>query len=89
MGSLPEEARRLRHESPRRRVPLFNWVMIAVSLVVASVVIGLVLTHPRSPALQAYGRLFSHRTWQILEAISFLVLFGTLAISRAKGRSRR
>ena len=87
--SLPEEARRLRNESPRPRVPLLNWVMIAVGLAVASAAIGLVLTDRRSPALEAYGRLFSHRTWQILEAISFLVLFGSLAISRAKARSRR
>lgn len=88
MASLPEEARRLRNESPRPRVPLFNRVMIAVSLVVGIAAIGLVMTHPRSPALAAYSRLFSLRTWRILEVVSFLLVFGTVAISRAKARSR-
>ena len=88
MASLPEEARRLRSDLPRPRVPRFNQVMIAVSLVVAGVTLFLVLGHRRSPALEAYGRLFSLRTWRILEVVSFLFLFGTMAIARAKARNR-
>jgi hypothetical protein len=88
MASLPEEARRLRNESPRLRVPRFNLVMIALSLVVTSASIGFVLTHRRSPALETYGRLFSHRTWQWLEAASFLFFVATIAIARAKRRNR-
>jgi len=69
-------------------MPRFNWVMIVIALVTASVAIGLVLGDRRPPALVAYGRLFSLRTWRILEAVSFLFLFGTMAIARAKRRNR-
>ena len=65
-----------------------NWVMIVIALGTASVALGLVLGHSRPPALVAYGRLFSLRTWRILEAVSFLFLFGTMAIARAKRRNR-
>ena len=88
MASFPEEARRLRDEWPRPRVPRFNQVMIALSLVAASVTFGLVLGHRRPPALVAFVRLFSHRTWRILEAVSFLSLWGMTAVARAKRRNR-
>jgi hypothetical protein len=89
MASLPHEARRLQNELPRRpRVPRLALVMITASLVAASVSLGLVLGHRRSPALEAYGRLFSRRTWQILEAVSFLFLIAMTAIARAKRRDR-
>ncbi len=88
MATSPEILQRLRNESPRPRVPRFNQAMIAVSLVVTSVTLGLVLGHRRPPALVAFGRLFSHRTWQILQAVSFLSLFAITAIARAKRRDR-
>jgi hypothetical protein len=88
MASFPEEARRLREELPRPRVPRFNQVMIAVSLVAASATLGLMLGHRRSPALEAFGRLFSLRTWRLLEAVSFLSLWGMTAVALAKRRNR-
>jgi hypothetical protein len=88
MATSPRVLQRLRNESPRPRVPRFNLVMIAVSLVAASVALGLVLGHSRPPALVAFGRLFSQRTWQILQAVSFLSLFAITAIARAKRRDR-
>jgi hypothetical protein len=88
MASLPEEARRVPDEWPRPRLPRFNQVMIALSLVVASAALGLVLGHRRPPALVAFGRLFSRRTWRILEAVSFLSLWGMAAVARAKRLNR-
>jgi hypothetical protein len=89
MGTSPEVLQRLRNDSPRPRVPRLNQLMIAVSLVVASVALGLVLGHRRPPALVvAYSRLLSPRTWRILEAVSFLSLFAMTAIARAKRRGR-
>ena len=90
MASVPDEVRRLRNEwpSPRPRVPRLNQLMIAVSLVVASAALFLIWGHRRPPALEAFGRLFSHRTWQILQAVSFLSFFATIAIARTKRRDR-
>jgi hypothetical protein len=88
MRSFPEEARRQPDELPRPRVPRFNQVMIAVTLVAASATLGLILGHRRSPALEAFGRLFSLRTWRILQAVSFLSLLGMTAVARAKRRNR-
>ena len=88
MATSPEVLQRLRNESPRPGVPRFNQLMIALSLVVTSVMLGLVLGHRRPPALEAFGRLFSHRTWQILRAVSFLSFFAIVAIARTKRRGR-
>ena len=88
MATPPDVLHRLRNEAPRRRVPRFNLVMIAVSLVVVSAALGLVLGNIRSPVLDAYGRLFSHRTWQWLEAVAFLFFLATIANGRAKRRDR-
>ena len=89
MATSPEVLQRLRNESPRPRVPRSNQLMIAVSLVVASVALFLVLGHRRPPALVvAYSRLLSPRTWRLLEAIWFLSIFAMTAIARAKRRKR-
>jgi hypothetical protein len=88
MATPPDVLHRLRNESRRPRVPRANLVMIAVSLVVASAMLFLVLGHRRSPALEAFGRLFSLRTWRILEAVSLLSLFAMTAMARAKRRDR-
>ena len=88
MTTPPDVLHRLRNESRRPRVPRANLVLMTVTLVATSVVSGLVLTHPRSPALVAYGHLLSLRGWRILEAVSFLFLFAVTAIARAK-RQRR
>jgi hypothetical protein len=88
MTTPPDVLRRLRNESRRPRVPRANLVLMTVSLVTIGVVSGLVLTHPRSPALAAYGRLLSPRGWRILEAVSFLFLFAMTAIARTQRRNR-
>ena len=88
MATLPDELRRLRDESRRPRVPRANLVMIAVFLVVASASIALVLGHSQSPALEAFGRLLSLRSWRILQAVLFLSLFAITAIARARRRDR-
>jgi hypothetical protein len=69
-------------------VPRFNQVMIGVSLVVASAALFLILGHRRSPALEAYGRLFSLRAWRILEAVALLFFLAMTAIARARKRDR-
>ena len=88
MTTPPDVLHRLRNESRRPRVPRANLVLMTVSLVAMSVSFGFVLSHPRSPALVAYGHLLSHRTWQILQAVSFLLFFAIVAVARAKGRRR-
>ncbi len=88
MTTPPDVLHRLRDELPRPRVPRANLVLMSVSLLAMTVVFGLVLTHPRSPALAAYGHLLSPRGWRSLEAVSFLFLFATTAVARAKRRDR-
>jgi hypothetical protein len=88
MTTPPDVLHRLRNESRRPRVPRANLVMIAVSVLVAGVALVLVLGNVRSPVLERYARLFSLRTWRILEAVSLLFLFAMTAIGRAKRRDR-
>ena len=85
MASVHHELHRLRRASPRPRA---TRAILAAFLMTAIGSIGLVLGHRRSPAAMAFGRLFSQRTWKVLEAVTFLVLFAIIAIGRAKTRDR-
>ena len=53
---------------------------------IAVVVAVLALRHSRVAA--SYGRLFSHSTWNVLEAVGFLFFVATIAVARAKDRTR-
>jgi hypothetical protein len=88
MASLPHELRSLRSELPRPRVQRAKLAMISVSLVTASSVVGLVMGHRRPAAVVAFGRLFSHRTWQAVEAVAFLFLVAMTVVARQKRRDR-
>ena len=83
MDSLPSQMR-----VPRRPTPSFNRAMIALSLAIVVGSMWFVLAHPHSRALTAFGNLFSHRTWRILQVVSFLFLSATTAIGLAKSRRR-
>jgi hypothetical protein len=82
MDSLPSQMR-----PPRRRVPPFHRAMIALSVAIVVGSMSLVLAHPHSRALVAFGNLFSHRTWRILQAVSFLLYATALGLARYRRRS--
>jgi len=88
MESVHRELHRLRRASAPRRVQRATLAILAAFLVTAIGSIGLVLGHRRSPAVIAFGRLFSQRTWKVLEAVTLLALFAITAVARAKTRDR-
>lgn len=84
MASRPHNLQPFERRPPRRRVRRANLVMIFLVLLMNGALVALVLGHREPAALVAFGRLFSHRTWQVLEAVSFLFLFAVTAIARSK-----